>query len=95
MCRVRRLGRLFLMYVCATCGVESVMSGRGRLIHVDAIPRGYEVHEVDDLMDGDAWLVHHGVTSLKAAAEDMLVHHTTGHPESDCAFARNLRAALR
>jgi hypothetical protein len=80
--------------VCGTCGVEIAEARNGHLVHIDNIPRGFDIfHEVTALPE-EEWRTLRGRPSLKGAAEDMLVHHVTGHPESDCAFAQNLRRAL-
>lgn len=81
------------MSVCAACGVEVVAARNGRTVHTDAIPRGYAEHDAVATSSED-WAAARAKPSLRSAAVDMLMHHVTGHPESDCAFARNLRDAL-
>jgi hypothetical protein len=76
--------------LCGVCGVTVAEARNGRVIHLDAIPKGYPPHDVEPV---DAAPVD-SATRLRGAAEDMLIHHISGHPESDCAFAQNLRRAL-
>lgn len=81
---------------CDICGVEVAESRSGKLVHVDAIPKGYEDHEVEIVVPAEELRARQlAASDLKGAAQDMLAHHITGHPEADCAFAQNLRRALR
>lgn len=81
--------------VCATCGAATGESRSGRTVHIEGIPKGYPEHDVEATVTAQEWQTQSfAATDLKGAAQDMLAHHITGHPEADCAFAQNLRRAL-
>lgn len=81
--------------VCATCGVAVTNAKSGRLVHLDDIPKGFDSdHEIAATSSVDFLERAHQRLSLKGAAEDMLVHHGTLHPDSDCPWAAVLRRAL-
>lgn len=83
------------MSVCGICGVLVATAKSGRLVHLDDIPKGSDPdHEIVAIPVSDFVLAQGGRVSLKGAAEDMLAHHATLHPESGCAWAEVLRRAL-
>lgn len=84
------------MSVCVYDGVPVTVSSRGVLVHLDSLPKGVEPdHDVIAVPEIDFRLFEEKRFSLKAAAEDMLAHHATLHPEAGCEWAVALQQALR
>ncbi len=84
------------MSVCGNCGILVVEAKSGRLVHVDDLPKDADPnHEIVPVAAAD--FIHDAEMrySLKAAAEDMLVHHASFHPASDCPWVVVLERALR
>lgn len=84
-------------WVCSSDGVPVVQNRTGRWFHVDSLPESAEPHDPLAL-SVKAWMEQQravpAFVSLRDAATDMLTHHVTGHPESQCPFAKQLREAL-
>lgn len=82
--------------VCSTCGVAAGQARTGKMVHIAAIPEEYEAHDVTGLEDPDAFRSRaEAVFDLRKAAQDMLAHHATLHPETGCEWADRLHAAVR
>jgi hypothetical protein len=81
--------------LCSTCGAEAA-NGRAKLVHTGEIPAGTEPHDVLGLVSIHEWQAAQGVrTTLHVLASELLFHHVSIHPMSDCAFATRLAEALR
>lgn len=83
------------MIVCALCGVPVTIAKNGRLVHLDDIPEGFPAeHEIHTVPIHDFVASAQSRVTLKGAAESMLAHHGTLHPDSECQWADVLRRAL-
>lgn len=83
-------------FVCEECGISCVKNRLDRWFHTDSIPANIDFHD-PVVITISAWRQKQatpGFVSLADAARDMLTHHVAGHPESSCAFAKQLREAL-
>jgi hypothetical protein len=84
------------MSVCGACGVPIASAKTGRLVHLSDIPDGINPdHEIVSVPETDFRVGAEARITLKAAAEDMIHHHATLHPDSGCPWAETLRRALR
>lgn len=83
------------MTVCAVDGVEVAESRSGRLVHVDELPRGTENHDIVEVSAEAFRAGRDSRSDLRAAIEDMLLHHDSMHPSSACEFSDRLHRALR
>lgn len=83
------------MKVCFTCGVEVALAKSGRWVHTDAIPPTSSDHDAQPVTSAEFAVADSSFVTLRQAAADMLVHHSSGHPKADCVFAQNLEKALR
>lgn len=82
--------------VCAADGVRIARSRAGRWVHTDSLPEFADPdHEIDPVPAASFGRAHAARLDLREAAVDMLRHHDTLHPGSDCAFARRLGEAMR
>lgn len=81
------------------CAVEGTRLARarstGNWVHVDLIPEGVPDHDPEPISAAQFELKSARYGSLHDAAVDMLRHHDTLHPGSDCEWARRLWEALR
>ena len=81
--------------VCATCGVEAGSSASGRWLHLDEIPEGYGLHDVEvmvSLDDHEAKVDERG--ALREGLSDLLRHHDALCPPRICPFALEARRLL-
>ncbi len=84
------------MIVCGICGVPVGAAKNGRFVHLDDIPQGVNPdHEITPVPSSDFFNAEDYRFTLKGAAEDMLAHHATLHPASDCPWAVVLQRALK
>lgn len=82
--------------VCATDGVPVGAAKSGRFVHLDDLPHGVDPdHEIEAVPWSDFFASEDRRVTLKGAAEDMLAHHATLHPASDCPWAEVLGRALK
>ena len=83
------------VYVCRHDGIQVGESRAGRLVHLDELPKDLAEHDID-LVEADEYLGRQDYAQdLRAAAQDMLVHHASLHPHSGCSWAERLEAATR
>ncbi len=81
--------------VCGSCGVAIAAAKNGRLVHLDDLPKGSDPdHEIVAVATSDFVQAEESRFTLKGAAEDMLAHHATLHPATECEWAEVLRRAL-
>ncbi len=67
----------------------------GALIHLDDIPDGFDYHDAV-AVDADRYFaLLENRSDLKSAAEDMVLHHATLHPITDCEWAQRLLEASK
>lgn len=83
--------------VCATDGVPVTANRLQRLVHLGELPKGTDPdHEIRAVAPAEFASGAGAKLDIRAAVEDMLAHHATLHPVSDCEWARVLaRAAVR
>jgi hypothetical protein len=82
--------------ICGRCGIPITVAKSGRLVHLDDLPKGIDPdHEIAATTQSDFEAYQDYRFTLKGAAEDMLAHHATLHPSSECEWAAVLRRALR
>lgn len=82
--------------VCALDGVEMGSTRSGALIHLDEIPREVPEHFIEEVIESSEYQRRSDSrVNLKGAVEDLLAHHATLHPLSECAWAARIRTALR
>lgn len=82
--------------VCVLDGVPVGPSRGGKLVHLDEVPMDVEPHEVEVAVEATVWAEEvQRQNHLATVAAEMLYHHGTIHPASDCEFSRRLEAALR
>lgn len=81
--------------VCAHDGVEVVESRTGKLIHLDELPRGTGDHDIDAVDLHEYLSEKDKIADWKAAAAQLMSHHASIHPVSDCPFVVALATAIR
>lgn len=81
-------------WVCAACGATCAQSRSGRWVHTDGYDAKIEAHDARPEHASVLEEAHYEHTTLRGAAQDMMRHHGTLHPDSDCEWARNLSRAL-
>lgn len=82
--------------VCVLDGVPVGESRSGRLVHLDDLPLDVEPHDVVVTLEATVWAQEMSrQNDLAVVAAEMLNHHDSIHPASDCEFSRRLEAALR
>ena len=84
------------MVVCMTCGATIAMARSGAWVHTEQPPDGTDPeHEivVGARSDLDRYRAERG--DLATALSELVVHHASVHPPSDCPFIERARAALR
>ena len=85
-----------LMMVCTTCGIVAALTGSGKWVHVAAIPREYEEHDVENVIPHEEWVrLLEERASLKQAVADLVLHHATLHPLDGCEWSRRVNELLR
>ena len=85
-----------MSFVCVVDGVEVTNSKSGRLVHIGEIPKGIDPdHEINAVERERFDRVLGAKFDLKAAAEEMLLHHATLHPADGCEWHERLERALR
>ena len=84
------------MTVCAIDGVAVAETRRGAIVHVDELPKGidpdHEIIEVSLETFRDQRGSRHDLTS---AVQDLLLHHATLHPLTECEWAARVTTSLR
>ena len=94
--RCKSCFKVMQMNICGRCGSRIAIAKSGRLVHLDEIPKGVDPdHEIAATTESDYAAQYDYRFTLKGAAEDMLAHHATLHPSSECEWAVLLRRALR
>lgn len=82
--------------VCSVDGAAVAQARNGRWVHTDSLPDWVDPeHEIDPVESRHFVLRQTHELGLREAATDMLRHHDTIHPGSDCEWSRNLMDALR
>lgn len=94
--RVRDDWRLRMSMVCRLDGV-SLVQGRGLVWrHTDALPQGVDPdHEPLPVESEEFERAEHDRQDVHQLAAELLHHHVSIHPVSDCPFAVRLTQALR
>lgn len=81
--------------VCRYDGVEVMAARNGRLVHVEEVPRGVPEHEID-ITSRALWEQKFRERSdLRLAVAELVEHHLTLHPGSDCQWVENVNTALK
>ncbi len=82
--------------LCEVDGVEVVEAKSGRMVHLDALPKGvdpdHEIKLVDPLAYG---ILRDQELDVHIVAGELLTHHLASHPLSDCPFGQRMAEALR
>ena len=84
------------MVVCKRCGVAAAITRTEKWIHVASIPREFDEHDVEEtisLTEFEAQVQED--QDVKALAEDLIRHHVTVHPATECEWVSRLSQALR
>lgn len=85
-----------MTYVCKLDGVDISANRAGKWVHIEELPRGVDPHDVDAIVEKEIWdRAYGGTEKLKAAISDLLIHHASLCPISECAHARSLQAAAK
>lgn len=81
--------------VCGKCGVAIGHTASGKAVHLDEVPKGVGYHDAEPKAASE-WLRESDERQdIRRSAHDMLAHHASLCPATECAWARNLREALR
>jgi RNA polymerase subunit RPABC4/transcription elongation factor Spt4 len=80
--------------ICRICQVPCTENWRGVYVHTDEVPKNIEPHAADPIAKRDYVESTGGFISIRDAAQDMLDHHNSLHPEAGCQWAKNLKDAL-
>lgn len=82
--------------VCAIDGVRVAESRAGRLVHTEEIPKGIDPdHEIVEIPLSHFCEQRGSQADLVSAVQDLLLHHATLHPLTDCEFAARVTSSLR
>lgn len=82
--------------VCAVDGVKIGLSRSGAMVHLDEIPKGIDAdHEIVIVEPREFSATEAHRQDLHSAVADLLLHHGTLHPLSDCEFAARVTGLLR
>lgn len=84
------------MVVCTTCGVAIGLSGDGSCWwHLDGYPEDVPNHDAEPVEESVYQKKQEAFTDTRILVEELIRHHTTFHPMSDCNFSTRVLAALR
>ena len=81
--------------VCRYDGVEVTAARNGRLVHIEDIPKGTPEHEIDTTSLALWEQAYRYRADMRNAVADLVEHHATIHPVSDCAWVERVNSALR
>lgn len=82
--------------VCSFDGVELRQNRMGRWIHLGELPKNTDPDHEANPVEIDQYVERHFAREgLRQAAQDMVRHHGSIHPDSVCEFSARLRAALK
>lgn len=81
--------------VCRYDGVEVTTARNGRLVHVEEVPRGVPEHEIDITSRGLWEQKFRERADLRLAVAELVEHHVTFHPGSDCEWVERVNTALK
>ncbi len=84
------------MVVCGTCGVPIGVKAAGGWIHLDSIPKEFDEHEAGYPTDTEIYAqAIREEFDVRLIAQEMLEHHLTFHPLTECEWAQKLNQAIR
>ncbi len=82
--------------VCSIDGVAIAWANTGKWVHLDMVPSGADPdHAIDPVHPSLFRFKREQDIGVREASIDLLRHHSTYHPESDCEWAIALGEALR
>lgn len=82
--------------VCGICGTTAARNRNQTLVHTDDVGREFEEHDAAHPMSQEIYERLVGeAQDLRTKAADMLVHHGTMHPSSECEWSQRLASALK
>jgi hypothetical protein len=84
------------MNCCAVDGVAIGESRSGRLVHLGELPKGVDPDHDIVAIAASEYADEVAVNSdLKSAVEDLILHHATLHPLTECVWTDRVHSALR
>lgn len=84
------------MIVCGICGILIGVKASGGYVHLDAIPKEFDYHEAGIPTDPEKYAeAVRANFDIRLIGEEMLEHHMTLHPLTDCEWSQRLAMAIR